>query len=305
MKKYLVFDIGGTFIKYSIMNEENIFTKGKIKTPQDSLESLIDSLDTIAKNHITEIEGIAVSMPGVIDSERGYALHGGALTYIKNTNIKELIQSRFNLPVSIENDGKSAALGEHWKGKLKNVDFGVMAVIGTGIGGGIISSGKLLKGFNYAAGEFSGLRLDQNNPKDDASTFGYCGSAPRLVANIAKNIGEDIDSFTGEDMYEVINKGNKTAIDIFNKYCKDFSVQILNLQAILDPEIFVIGGGISANPILVERINENIDKIVENDYIYNLTKIKPKVVRSELGNDANLYGALYSFFKQNKIEFEF
>lgn len=93
-------------------------------------------------------------MPGLIDFERGFVFHGGALDCIKNINLQTILEDMLSLPVSIQNDGKCAALGEKWKGALQNVSNGIAIVIGTGIGGGIISNNQLVTGHNYSAGNF-------------------------------------------------------------------------------------------------------------------------------------------------------
>ncbi|MCC5890882.1 MAG: ROK family protein [Alkalibacterium sp.] len=293
MKKYIVLDIGGSAVKFALMDKETIHTKGKVKTPRDSLESLLFVIEKIVQPYTGSIGGVAISMPGRIDSNTGFAVHGGSLKYIKNVHLAEIIQERLKLPVKIENDGKSAALGEFWKGGLKGVQHGVAFVLGTGVGGGIISNGQLVKGHHFSAGEFSFMRIDGKRPLDRDNFFGSTGSTTDLVSRVAELIGEDQESFEGQDMFRLIREGNEDVYAVFQEYCKGIAAQIMNLQVILDPEVFVIGGGMSAEPMLVEGIQNALDKLYEKDLIYEMTGFKATLKKSELGNDANLYGALY------------
>lgn len=295
MKKYIVYDIGGSFIKFALMSEETIFKSGKIKTPTESLDKFLEILELIFQSFDEEIEGIAISMPGLIDSKKGYAVHGGSLKYIHDLNIAEKIEKRLHATVRIENDGKSAALGELWKGKLQGIENGVVFVFGTGIGGGIVVNGQLVKGHHLGAGEFSFVRTNGNELLNNDSLLGRKGSVVRLVRTMAKALGENVEEFSGEDMFTSISDGNKKAILLFEEYCQFVAGQFMNLQAILDPEIFVIGGGISMNPVTIVGLNKAIDDLYMRNGITQINGYKPKIVQSELGNDANLYGALYSY----------
>ncbi|MBK1637395.1 hypothetical protein CKO19_16985, partial [Rhodovulum adriaticum] len=172
--------------------------------------------------------------------------------------------------------------------------MGVSIVLGTGVGGGIILDGQVYKGAHFSSSEFSAVNTQLLSSDENVNTsFGYFGSAVILVKRVAAEVGEDIDKFHGKDMYRLIEEGNEAVIKIFREYCNLLVSQIMNFQAIIDPDKFVIGGGISASPILVKTINEIIEDLFENDEFLRGYTIKPSVVNSCLGNDANLYGALY------------
>lgn len=297
MKQYLVLDIGGSAIKFALMDKEGIHIKGKRKTPRDSLESLMFVIEQIVEPYAKSIAGVAVSMPGRIDSATGLVIHGGSLTYVKNMNLGYIMEEKLNLPVQIENDGKSAALGEFWKGGLKGVQHGVAFVLGTGVGGGIISNGQLVKGHHFSAGEFSFMRTDGRHPLNPDNFFGRRGSTTDLVWRVARMTGNKPEDFEGQDMFKLIRSGYQEVEEEFRSYCRGVAAQIINLQGILDPEVFVIGGGMSADVMLVDEIKRALDAFYEKDLIYAATGVRASVKRSELGNDANLYGALYQLLK--------
>lgn len=291
---YLVIDIGGTFVKYALMDAAGQITvKNKKPTPRTNLtdfEHLLFSI--IEEQDLTNIKGIAISCPGTVDIETGIIYHGGSFPFLHEVNLAKTIQERYGKDVSIENDGKCAALAELWLGSVKGSKDAVVFVLGSGVGGGIIIDGKLHRGINLSAGEVSYVmdRIDPVTRK--ASFFGYDGSAVEMVRRIAE-MKQLEDPTDGGAVFEFIIQMDKEAMEVFDEYCIFLAAQILNLQYILDPELFAIGGGISAQPILLERIKWAIDEVKKRNPMHMAS---PHVVACQFRNDANLYGALYHFF---------
>ncbi|WP_288479092.1 ROK family protein [uncultured Clostridium sp.] len=294
MKK-LVLDIGGTLIKYAVMNKEaKIFQRGELPTPLDSIESLMKKITELYNSLKDEVNGIAISMPGNIDTKTGQIYSPGALTYNANVNIVDKIQEHINVPVSVENDGKSAALAEVWMGNLKNFKDGVVMILGTGIGGGIIKDRKIHKGNNFFAGEFSFILQDAKE-LDFNSAFALTGSTSALINEVSKKKNIDIKDLNGYKVFSMIEEKDSEVLEIFEKFTTNIAIQIYNLQCILDPEKFLIGGGISKQPILLEKIKENLEKIYE--------KIPFDIPHAVVDtckhyNDSNLIGALYNYYLQ-------
>ena len=147
MENYLVIDGGGTFTKYALMDENAaILEKNKVPTPgykDHKKEDYYRMLDGIAEQYRDRIAGIAMSLPGMLDSERGYCVTAGYLAYLSESPVAEELESRYGFPVSIENDGKCAALAEFWQGSLKGCRNGAVVVLGSGVGGGLILNGAL------------------------------------------------------------------------------------------------------------------------------------------------------------------
>ncbi|MDR3598100.1 ROK family protein [Clostridium sp.] len=301
--KYLVLDIGGSAIKYALMTRELEFIeKGNTPTPKENIESFIETVGKIYDKYKDQIEGMAVSMPGVLDSEKGYAYTGGSLAYNGGKEIVKILQKRCPTNITIENDGKCAALAEVWKGSLKNYNDGVVIVLGTGVGGGIVRDGKIHKGKNFFAGEFSFMATNVNDTQKIENCWGSVNGSKVLINAAAKvkNIpSEDLD---GYKVFEYANNEDEDILKVLDDFTYKLAVQIFNLQCVLDPEVFAIGGGISAQDILIEYIQKNVDKYhksFENLDGFNFYIPKPKVVRCEFRNDANLIGALYNFITHN------
>lgn len=294
--KYLVFDVGGTAIKYALMEDENkILKKGERDTPKNSKEEFIEMLGSIYESNKDGIEGIAVSLPGRIDSERGYAHTGGSLVYNDNEYIADIISKKCDdLPVVIENDGKCAALAEANSGSLADTRDSIVMILGTGIGGGIIKDSGIHRGRDFVAGEFSFIVTGTlPDPKRPLKIFGFeCGVPTGLCYPLAEKKGLSLDDINGRKFFEMLLSGDKDAEGILNTYCYNFGIQLLNLQHIYNPEKIAIGGGISAQDILMEYIEKNLEKVIED---MPLILSKPNVVRCRFGNDANLIGALVNF----------
>lgn len=144
--EYLVIDVGGTAIKYACMNENAEFLeRGEIPTPMDSLDSYLAALGTIIHRYGHNVEGIAMCVPGIIDSVQGVCITGGNLRYVKDLPLATLLEERYGLRVSLENDARCAALAELWRGSLKNCADGVVIVLGSAVGGALVKMAASIK----------------------------------------------------------------------------------------------------------------------------------------------------------------
>ncbi|MBC1593811.1 ROK family protein [Listeria seeligeri] len=292
---YFVYDIGGTFIKFALMeNNGNIKMKDKFPTTAKSAEELVAQMVEKFLPYKQAIKGIAVSCPGVVDSEKGVIYQGGSLLFMHEKNLAEMLARECHVPVVLQNDAKSAALAELWLGVAKDVHSATILTLGSGVGGGIIMDGKLQSGYHLMAGEVSYMESDFDTERLRGEFFGRTGSAVELIKRIAtkKNLTDKKD---GEQVFALIAHGDEEANAIFNDYIYGLAIQILNIQYLIDPEIIAIGGGISAQPIVVERLNEAVAQIKAANPFH---AAKPNIVTCRFQNDANLYGALYNFFIQ-------
>ncbi|MBU5594742.1 ROK family protein [Amphibacillus sp. MSJ-3] len=293
---YLGFDIGGTFVKYAWMERSGRqVEQGKFPTPYDSAEYLVEKMVEVYHQTPEEIKGIAISCPGTIDIDTGMVYYGGALTYLHEKNIAQMLSESCGLPVSIENDGKCAALAERWQGSVKDYRHSIVLTFGTGVGGGIIIDGKLHRGANLEAGEQSYVMETFNHETNHAEFVGPACSASDMVNEIAKLKG--LDENDGIGAFEYINAKDPEALEVFNHFCKNVAIQILNLQYIIDPDVFAIGGGISIQPAFLQGINEAIE-LIKRENPHHMAR--PKIVTCHFNSSANLYGALYHYLLQHE-----
>jgi len=297
MKTYLVIDVGGTNIKYALINEDVSFVdKGEIETPKTNLEDFVNALVALYDNCKQDLAGIAFSLPGLIDSTKGYMYTGGALShYLFNVNLADIIQKRTGVPVSIENDGKCAALAELWKGSLKGVDIGMVLTVGTGIGGGLVVGGKLVRGVNFAAGEVSSLPVTLKPNLDPFKFWAQVNGTPALLEAYqkAKGINERIN---GRQFFEAHAQKDPVAIKVLQEFAQSFALAIFSLQTVLDGDTYAIGGGISSQASFIQAINDAMDGFYAQ-FDNKIPIQKPKVVACTFYNDSNLIGALYHYFE--------
>ena len=288
----LVVDIGGTFIKYACMTEDmSILSRGKVKTPESGREELIETIGKIY-DQMPEVEGIAISMPGIIDSENGYCSMGGALRYNDDFYLRHSLYQRCPVKIIMENDAKCAAMAEAAVGSLKDVEDGFVLIFGTMIGGGFIKNHSLHRGKHFSAGEVSYI----NTGRDEMPTFSNvwgnrCGTSGlcKMYAERKKLAPETVD---GVMVFDGVNRQEPEAIECLQKFTKEIAVQLFNIQTILDPERFAIGGGISAQPVFIEYIRNNLKELYA-ECPYHVPHAE--VVSCKFQNDANLVGALQCF----------
>lgn len=291
-KNYLSIDIGGTNVKYAELNNAgNIIEQGKIKTSHDK-EQFLKNIDQIVKKYVKkEIKGIAFCAPGKIAHTK---IHfGGALPFLDGIDFA-VRYKKYDIPVTVINDGKASVLAENWLGSLKDMQNCAAITLGTGVGGGIIVNGKLLNGAHFQAGELSFLQLNMKEPGFDGFAGGYA-SAVLMIRNVNEAIEND-DETDGLAAFEAINNGNEKAKKIFDEYCKRIAAIIIDIQAVVDLDAIAIGGGISAQPIVVQGINQAYDKVLADNELIRKTFTRPKIVEAKFKNEANLYGALYNLF---------
>ncbi|MEK3798299.1 ROK family protein [Peribacillus sp. FSL H8-0477] len=294
MKTFLAIDIGGTYIKYGLVDENAaILESGRESTPKGLLD-LLHLIDGISQKY-PQSAGIAVSAPGAV-GEDGIIYGSSALPYLHGPNIKQLLKEKTKKPVYLENDANCAAYAEIWKGAAQGMTDIMVMVIGTGIGGSIIKDGILHKGAHLHGGEFGYMLLDSSR-KGSNDTWSRQASTAALVRNVAdaKQIPED--SLTGEQIFAMAEAGDQDCIQALDQFYHLLAVGIYNLQYVYDPEIILIGGGISAREDLITMIDDKLNHILSG---IPHARIKPPIAACHFRQHANLVGAVYGFMIENK-----
>lgn len=300
MMYYICIDIGGTSIKYGVLSEKGeIFIDGTVSTKVTEKENFILSdVKKLIRNILDEyrnyeIEGICVSTAGVVNPEKGEIAYAGpTIPKYTGTKIKEELEKEFSISCEVENDVNCAGLGEYWKGAGKGSKSMVCLTIGTGIGGSVILDGKLLNGIGYTAGEIG--YMDVNG-----SYIQNIASSKYLVEKVQKEKVEKegiTDAITGVDIFELAKKGDEICIAGIDEIISNLAVGVRNIIYLLNPEVIVIGGGITAQK---EYLEEKIRKEVNDGMISDMFR-KTRIELAQQGNQAGLLGALYNFLNKNK-----
>ena len=305
MALYLGLDIGGTYIKYGILDENAEFLEhGKVpavtESESDMLEALADVRDVVSSY---DYEGVAISMPGRIDTERGWAHTGGAFTWLNEYPAAEKYGAVFGKPCTIANDGKCAALAESWTGSLSDVDSGCVIVLGTGIGGGIVINNEVWMGATGGAGELSAFITDHEGVKYGLGwgNIGIMWASHISAGSITGKYGalKGIEKADGIMLFDAYEAGDPIARDVLKTFGEEAAAGIASLQSVLDVERYAIGGGISARPETTQIIKDAVDALFD-PYVDFLPYGKPEIVTCKFGNEANLIGALAFHLQAHK-----
>ena len=294
MRNILTIDIGGTFTKYAVVSgvyRFKIKERNKIPTPKKNHKEFIKCIVDIFNAH-DNLEGIAVSMPGLIDSERGICLASELLSFNNGHCIAEELQRACGVRVTIENDANCAALAETRTGNLADVRDSFVLVFWSMVGGAFIHNREIYRGIHNCAGEVSftlnGIGTDKNFYANDIS-------ARAFQKNCAKILGMEPDEVTGEMIFDLINENDDDMLDALYQYAHGIAVKIFNLQMLFDPERFALGGGISKQKSFIDAVQDKIDELYKSMPPY---LPRPEIVACKYHNDANLLGALYRYLKR-------
>lgn len=295
MTKILSFDFGGTDIKYGVVDTDGkILTREKEQTPK-TLENLTLFIKNRLKQYSNEgIKGIAIGSPGSV-SDEGIIYGSSAIPYIHGPNIKKHMEAETGLTVHIENDANCAALAEVWKGAATGKKDVAVVVAGTGIGGALIKNGIIHKGIHLHGGEFGYMILNSNNLGSGMNTFSETASTFSIIKRVAERKQMDVSSLTGEQIFLMAEQGDEVCKQAISECFHMLAIGLYNIQYTYDPELILIGGGISARDDLIVHINKELERIKGK---IDVATLLPKIDRCCFSADANLIGAVYHYLQQ-------
>lgn len=297
--KFMVFDIGGTEIKYSVMDEQlSRSDAGTVPTPQDTQEHFLDVLYNLYLPHRDKVDGIAVSLPGFVDVRNGYVHNGGALLYNTDTPVGQRLAEKCGCPVVLENDGKAAAIAELRSGALQGCCNAAVFLFGTGVGGGLIINGELVRGQHFTAGEYSFVNTNAAAWEDGNSSMAMQCSTTGLLLEYRRQKGLAPDApMNGRIFFDAANAGEPEAIAALERFCKVVAIQIYNLTVLLDVEKVAIGGGISKQPLLLEMLRRAYADLFASraGAAYMRGIPHAEIVPCRYSSEANQVGAVYAY----------
>lgn len=264
------------------------------ETPEENLSALmalIEELIALPRPRKQRLRGIGIAVPGIINMPEGIVDHAPSLSW-ENLPLQEILTDQFDLPIFVENDINLAALGEWGYGAGRSAHSLVTISIGTGLGGGVILDGTLLRGFNQAAGEigfmfpgkeFLGKRYaDWGALESRASGSAIAARAEERL--IEKNGKKPDKPLTAADVFTALREGEDWAQEIVEETADMLSIAIGNIIALLDPELIVLGGGVAqSSDILLPMIKTRLK---------GATPYMPRIIASELGKEASIKGAI-------------
>ncbi|TCP30993.1 transcriptional regulator [Scopulibacillus darangshiensis] len=292
---YMAFDIGGTNVKYGVVdNSGNIVKKGSFPTPKAGIDVLVVSIAAITKKlqQLYNIDGIALSAPGAVNNETGFIEGTSALPYLHGPNIREHIEKTTRFNVIMENDANCAALAEVWNGVAKHAKDVLFIVCGTGIGGAVIKDRVLHTGSHLHGGEFGYMLVEQDYQTKRFVRWSKKGSTKSLVSKVVSLKKSKEENWNGEKVFQYAENGDADCQVAIDEFFETMATGIYNLQYMYDPDMIVIGGAISFRDDIVSRIYEKLDILIEN---VDVSPVYPNVQKCKYSNDANLLGAVYNY----------
>ncbi len=302
-------DLGGTNLKTGLVNMDgNILKKVVTDTGGGKdvvLEQIVNSIKNIISNSgkdKSEITGIGIGTPGLVDSEKGIIRGLTNIEGFENVHMKEYVECALDIPTSVDNDVNVMAYGELKCGAGKNAMNIVCLTLGTGVGGGIIIDGEIYRGSSLSAGEIGHIPVNINGPKcicgGRACLESYIGRdriikrtieklTQRKESIIPKLVEGDLEKITPKIIYEAAAAGDMLAIEIWRETAQYLATALAGIINVLNPELIVIGGGVAnAGKYLFDPLRDMIKKRV-----FPFLAEKTKIVRAQLGEEAGIIGS--------------
>ena len=289
MKKYVGIDIGGTAIKYGLIDENgNILCKKEMKTEaHKGGPAILEKAIGIVEEFVTaeNVTGICISTAGMVDTKKGEIFYAAPLIPdYTGTKFKETMEMRFGIPCEVENDVNCAGLAEYMSGASKGSEAAVMLTIGTGIGGSLIINGKVFHGFSGSACEVGYMHLD-------GSDFQTLGAASVLAKKVAETKCESEEIWDGYHIFEEAKKGDIVCNRAIDEMADVLGKGIANICYVVNPEVVVLGGGVMAQEVFLKEKIEN----AVNRYLVSSIAEHTRIVFARHRNDAGMLGAYYHF----------
>lgn len=289
MEHYVSLDIGGTSIKYGILNEQGcILEKSSMATEAwqgggGIMEKVIRIVEGFREKY--PLAGICISTAGMVDVEKGEIFYSAPLIPdYAGTKFKPVLEERFSIPCEVENDVNCAGLAEYISGAAVGCSPAVCLTVGTGIGGCILLQGRVLHGGGNCAGEVGYLHMGD-------SDFQTLGAASILTGKVAERKGQLKEEWSGRRIFKEAAGGDAICIQAIEEMTEVLGKGIADICYVIDPEVVVLGGGIMAQQeFLYPKIRASLDRHLKPVLAEHI-----RVAFAKHQNDAGMLGAFYHF----------
>ena len=291
----LSIDIGGTAVKMGLVDHEGaIHARHEASVCFDHyqtpiLTTVIREAQAFLARESAQIEGIGVSATGQVDDRAGAVIGtNGKIPHYEGAQIKRDMEVAFGVPVFALNDANAAALGECFAGRAKGVQNVLMVTLGTGVGGGIVLGGRIFGGTRGIAGELGHFTLYQDGPRCPCGKRGCFESYAATTALVrrAKEATGEAD-MNGRIVFSRAADGDQAMLAVLSAWIDDIAAGISGLVHIFNPQMVLIGGGVSAQEaLLIAPLRERVLRSVMPRFAECL-----QLEAATLGNDAGMIGA--------------
>lgn len=299
MKNYVAIDIGGTAIKYGLTDAQGNFTAKKNRPTlarEEGGAGIVRKVVEIVRQYQAEmpIAGVAIDTAGIVNPVTGEIVFAGETSFpgYSGTPLGKLVREACGVPCVVENDVNAAALGEYWQGAAKGASSAFMMTVGTGIGGCFILEGKAWHGAGFSAGEAGFMRLH-----GEQRIFEEAASTRAMLVEAAASHNVSPAELTGEQVFAWALAGDADAVLAIEHMVDNLAEGIANIYCLLNPEVFVLGGGVMAQQdYLRPRLEQRLEALV-----VPAMRMSTRLEFARLGNDAGMVGALYSLLTSTTI----
>jgi len=289
-------DLGGTNLRAAaIASSGEILAKisGIAKLSEGRETVVTDMVDSVVKLREQcgdrRLTGVGIGVPGFIDLDKGYIVGSNNLPQFDQYPIRDEIELRLGTRVVLENDANAAALGEKWMGAGKDVQDLVLLTLGTGIGGGIVSAGKILHGFVGMAGEIGHVTVVPNGYPCGCGNRGCLEkhASATAIAGMARVV--QLGNLTSEEVYELAVDGEPRARRVFEVMGEVLGMGLATLVNIFNFPLYLLSGGpLPAWDFFAPTMFRTLE---ERSFTFRNTKTR--IERATLGSEAGLFGAAY------------
>ena len=289
MKHYVAIDIGGTNIKYGLINEAETLVEAH-EMPTEAHKGgpgIMQKVESIVAGYLEKgsLAGICISSAGMVDPDKGEIFYAGPqIPNYAGTQFKKVLEEKFSLPCEIENDVNCAGLAEAMSGSGKGAKIALCLTIGTGIGGCLVVDGQVFHGFSNSACEVGYLHLPDGAFQDVASTTA-------LVNYVAELHGEDVEHWNGRRIFKEATEGNKLCIEGIDRMVGYLGQGIANICYVVNPEVVILGGGIMGQEAI---LRPRIQAALQEALVPSIAD-KTKLAFAYHQNTAGMFGAYYHF----------
>jgi glucokinase len=295
-------DLGGTNLRAAAIDRSGImidrisgatnFAEGR----EAVLGDIVLAIETLRERHgAGGLAGIGVGVPGFIRIREGFLTNSNNLPYLENYPVRDEIERRLKARVILENDANAAALGEKWIGAGRGVDDLVLLTLGTGIGGGIISGGRVLHGFVGMAGELGHTTVVPNGNPCGCGNRGCLekhasATAVTAMAHLMQ-LGKDLTAHDVADLARRPGDAGSKARVIWSAMGEALGTALATLVNVFNFPLYLLSGGVL--PAWELFAPAMLATLEQRSYTYRATKDGTRIAPATLGDKAGLYGAAY------------
>jgi glucokinase len=315
----LAIDLGGTkLIAAVVLPDGKIMARNYCltmadkgpKTVIDRILFAVQGAMSQAELRASELIGIGIAAAGIIDTKRGIVATSPNLPHWRNVPLRDIVADKLGVATCVINDASAAALGEHRFGAGRGFENLIYLTVSTGIGGGIIIHDKLYLGADGCAGEPGHMTIEANGPKCHCGNFGclealasgwaVAEEATRRInkgerSSIGEFVDGGVDNITAEMVAMAARRGDRLACDIVAKAANYLGIGLANLVNIFNPELIVIGGGLSKMGDMLLKPARKVMK----ERAFRLPAQTVRIVRARLGSNVGIIGAAaYVYFQR-------